>query len=277
MITTGSIDDSYKSSTYDQLSKKFRELFRKAVRAFQLIPLMYNRLTETDGLSHKEARTKILNDHKDLPGFSTRNFYRYLPPDNPGIPRRVVTPRHKTSITNTNNGSTYSNTELNDRSTDDNHANDKGLSNPQLEVLQQEHHSTLSKAVEEESKQKEREFFEKIKQQQDQIIELQHVIEDQEKELEKLRPLSEEEQQVQQSQVRKENVDLKEQLEKLREENSKFRAELDESKKQDQIRVLVDEWTLSKQLLSLRYSNYSKLHIVIENNKFVEIEGVDEY
>jgi hypothetical protein len=111
VITTGSIDDSYKSSTYDQLSKEFRELFRKAVRAFQLIPLMYDRLTEIDGLSHKEARTKILDDHKDLPGFTTRNFYRYLPTDNPNIPRRVVTPRHKNSTTKPTNEKTFSTTE----------------------------------------------------------------------------------------------------------------------------------------------------------------------
>jgi hypothetical protein len=153
--------------------------------------------------------------------------------------------------------------------------NDKGLSNPQLEVLQREYHSTFSKAVEEESKQKEREFFKKIKQQEGRLIGLQQIIEDQEKELERLRPVSEEEQQAQESQLGKENIELKEQLGRLRDENSKFRAELNESKKQGQLRVLVDQWTLNKQLLSLRYSGYTKLQIVIENGKYVKIEGAD--
>lgn len=117
---------------------------------------MYNRLTLVDGFLHKDARTKILNDHKHLTGFTPRNIYRYLPSDNPNIPRRVVTPRHKTSITNTNNDGTHSNTEPDNKSannnneadsqailTDEHHeksiaerdANYNGLSNTQLMVL----------------------------------------------------------------------------------------------------------------------------------------------
>jgi hypothetical protein len=67
-----------------------------------------------------------------------------------------------------------------------------------------------------------------------------------------------------------ENVDLKAQLEKLQ-ENTK----LEGSEKLGQQKVLVDEWILSKELVNLRYLRISKLHIVIENGKYVKIEGVD--
>jgi len=63
------------SSTYDELSKQFKELYPAAYRAFQLIPLMYNRLTLVDNFSHKAALKKMYNDHKDLPGFSSRGIY----------------------------------------------------------------------------------------------------------------------------------------------------------------------------------------------------------
>ena len=95
---TSPCDLDYQNRTYENLSHEFKELFITAVRAFQLIPMMYNRLTLIDGISHSEARVKIYQDHKDLPGFSRRNIYRYLPSDNPNIPRRVVPSRHKSSI-----------------------------------------------------------------------------------------------------------------------------------------------------------------------------------
>ena len=63
--------------------------------------MMYNRLTLVDNVSHKEALIKIRNDHRNLEGFSTRNIHRYLPSSNPNIPRRVVTPRHNNSLTET--------------------------------------------------------------------------------------------------------------------------------------------------------------------------------
>jgi hypothetical protein len=63
--------------------------------------MMYNRLTLVDNVSHKEALIKIRNDHRNLEGFSTRNIHRYLPSNNPYIPRRVVTPRHNNSLTET--------------------------------------------------------------------------------------------------------------------------------------------------------------------------------
>jgi hypothetical protein len=96
------VDHTYKQRTYEELSKEFTELYPSALRAFELIPLMYNRLTLVDGLSHKKALAKMLDDHKHFPGFATRNIYRYLPQDNPKIPRRVMTPRHNNSVSEGN-------------------------------------------------------------------------------------------------------------------------------------------------------------------------------
>jgi hypothetical protein len=90
------IDKSYETRTYNELSDEFKRTYS---RACDLIPLMYDRLTLIDGESHEFALMKIYNDHKDLPGFSKRNINRYLPSDNPTIPRRVVTRRHNSSRT----------------------------------------------------------------------------------------------------------------------------------------------------------------------------------
>jgi hypothetical protein len=92
-------EDEYKTRTYEDLSSEFQKLYSQVVRAYQLIPQMYNRLTLVDRLSHKEAMLKMANDHKHLPGFSDRNVRRYLPSHNPNIPRRVRTPRPKNSAT----------------------------------------------------------------------------------------------------------------------------------------------------------------------------------
>jgi hypothetical protein len=75
--------------SYEDLSLEFQKLFPSALRTIELIPLMYNRLTLVDKLSHKEASTKICDDHKHLSGFSQRNIRRYLPSNNPITPRRV--------------------------------------------------------------------------------------------------------------------------------------------------------------------------------------------
>jgi len=72
---------------------------------------MYNRLTLIDNLSHKAAFTRMCEDHKGLPGFSGRNIRRYLPTDNPNIPRRVRTPRPKTSPAKLNHLKKLSDTE----------------------------------------------------------------------------------------------------------------------------------------------------------------------
>ena len=84
--------------SYEDLSLEFQKLYPYAMRAFELIPLMYNRLTLVDKLSHKEALTKIYDDHKHLSGFSQRNIRRYLPSDNQVTPRRVRPPRPKNSF-----------------------------------------------------------------------------------------------------------------------------------------------------------------------------------
>ena len=48
---------------------------------------------------HKQAIKKIINDHADIQGFSRRNITRYLPSDNPSVPRRVKPSWPKKSIT----------------------------------------------------------------------------------------------------------------------------------------------------------------------------------
>lgn len=87
--------DYLKAHTYEQMSNEFKQVFPLALRAFELIPLMYNRLTLVDKLTHMEAFTRIVNDHRHLSGFTERNIRRYLPDDNPNIPHRVRTPRPK--------------------------------------------------------------------------------------------------------------------------------------------------------------------------------------
>jgi len=91
-----------------KISLEFQRLYPSAVRAFELIPLMYNRLTLVDKLSHKEACTKIYDDHKHLSGFSQRNIRKYLPLDNPVIPRRVRPSCPKNSCVETNEPEKYS-------------------------------------------------------------------------------------------------------------------------------------------------------------------------
>ena len=76
-------------STYEELSGEFQRVYPFVSRAIQLIELMYNRLTLKDNLSHKEAISKISNDHKHLQGFSQRNIRRSLMSlENPNIPHR---------------------------------------------------------------------------------------------------------------------------------------------------------------------------------------------
>jgi hypothetical protein len=101
MTTSGSTftEDEYKTRTYEVLSSEFQKLYPQAVRAYQLLAQMYNRLTIVDRLSHKEAILKMANDHKLLPGFSDRNVRRYPPSHNPNIPHRIRTSRPKNSAT----------------------------------------------------------------------------------------------------------------------------------------------------------------------------------
>jgi hypothetical protein len=91
--------NEYKRRTYADLSQQFKELYPSVARAFELIPQMYNRLTLVDGQKHKDALAKIRNDHHHLSGFTGRNIRRYLPADNPNVPRRVRTSRPKNNTT----------------------------------------------------------------------------------------------------------------------------------------------------------------------------------
>jgi hypothetical protein len=77
--------NEYKYKSYEELSQEFQKVYPAATRTFVLIPQMYNRLI--DGLTHKEALAKIHNDHNHLPGFTERNIRRYLPANNPNIPK----------------------------------------------------------------------------------------------------------------------------------------------------------------------------------------------
>jgi hypothetical protein len=109
-ISQSNNSDEYKHKSYEELSKEFQEVYPAAVRAFVLIPQMYNRLTLIDNLTHKDALTKIRNDHDHLLGFTERNIRRYLPANNPNIPRRVRTSCPKNSATETCVGIFFSDT-----------------------------------------------------------------------------------------------------------------------------------------------------------------------
>jgi hypothetical protein len=85
------LNREYQNRTYDDLSSEFQKVHPCAVRAYQLIEFMYNRLTLVENFSHKDAIAKIQNDHKHLAGFSRRNITRNLPLDNPSVPRRIRT------------------------------------------------------------------------------------------------------------------------------------------------------------------------------------------
>ncbi len=87
--------EMYRYRNYDEMSAEFRELLSTAARAYELIPQMYNRLTLVEGYDHAGALRKMYEDHRDLRGFSVRNIRRYLPDDNPKVPRRVRTSRPK--------------------------------------------------------------------------------------------------------------------------------------------------------------------------------------
>jgi hypothetical protein len=89
----------YEKRTYEELSSEFQKLYPSVLRAAKLIPLMYNRLTLVENLSHKEANAKMYEDHKHLPGFSRRNICRHLPLDNRFVPRRIRASWRKNSIT----------------------------------------------------------------------------------------------------------------------------------------------------------------------------------
>jgi hypothetical protein len=129
--------DEYKHKSYEELSREFQEVYPAAVRAFLLIPQMYNRLTLIDRLTHKDALTKIHNDHDHLPGFTERNIRRYLPANNPNIPRRVRTSRPKISMTETCPGIFFSDTKHNDETNIEHKIERQSTSNPVVETSDQ--------------------------------------------------------------------------------------------------------------------------------------------
>jgi hypothetical protein len=104
------INKEYQNRTYDELSSEFQKLLPSAIRASELIALMYNRLTLVENFSHKEAVTKIHDDHKHLAGFSNRNIRRSLPLDNLNVPRRIRPRWPKNSYTEVNEPPKLSNT-----------------------------------------------------------------------------------------------------------------------------------------------------------------------
>jgi hypothetical protein len=93
--------EEYEQRTYEDLSDELQKIYPAVARAFELIPLMYNRLTLVDGLPHKDAVEKIIADHQHFTGFSARNIRRYLPSDNPLFPKRVRSSWPKNSNTET--------------------------------------------------------------------------------------------------------------------------------------------------------------------------------
>ena len=103
--------DDYYNRSYEDISKEFQTLFPSAIRAFQLVPLMYNRLTLVDNLSHSTAVERIYNDHHHMPGFSRRSITRYLPADNPAVPHRVTPSWRKKSPAQTDKEEELSNYE----------------------------------------------------------------------------------------------------------------------------------------------------------------------
>src|SRR3989442_14895598 len=125
--------NEYEQHTYEQLSQEFTELYPAAARAFELIPLMYNRLTLVDGLTHREAVIKIHDDHHHLSGFTERNIRRYLPGENPNIPRRIRTSCPKNSITEISAEQHISNTEHTDESTQQLSPQEQKISNNNFE------------------------------------------------------------------------------------------------------------------------------------------------
>jgi hypothetical protein len=107
----------YKNRSYEELSAEFKHSLS---RAAELVPLMYNRLTIIDKLSHKAARKKIIVDHRNSPGFSERTVQRYLPFDNKTVPRRVRPGWRKNSVSETPISGELSNTKQGNSTSEEN-------------------------------------------------------------------------------------------------------------------------------------------------------------
>jgi predicted ATP-dependent endonuclease of OLD family len=135
------IQDDYENKTYEEISKEFQALFPNAMRAFQLVPLMYNRLTLVDNLSHNNAIKKIHDDHIHLEGFSPRSIRRYLPANNPLVPRRVRPRWPKKSKTHTDKVEKLSNFEQDEEnieSADQSNTSSRFLNKSEARVIETE-------------------------------------------------------------------------------------------------------------------------------------------
>ena len=119
--------EEYERRTYEDLSNEFQEIYPVTARAFELIPLMYNRLTLVDGVNHKVAVEKIIADHQQFSGFSARNIRRYLPSDNPMVPKRVRPSWPKNSITGIEKVPQLSNIEQDNSAETELHHQDDGI------------------------------------------------------------------------------------------------------------------------------------------------------
>lgn len=97
----------YTTRTYEDLSTEFK---LSVCRAAELVPLMYNRLTLVDMMSHKAAMIKMYKDHRHLPGFSERNIRRYLPICCESVPRRIRPTRPNNSLNEKHTSEKLSNT-----------------------------------------------------------------------------------------------------------------------------------------------------------------------
>ena len=89
----------YQLRTFEELRAELLYHLPHVYRAIQLVPIIYDRLTLIDGRSHKEAFSEICKIfaqvRRNFPeerGLSDRNLYRYLPEDNPHVPRRIRPP-----------------------------------------------------------------------------------------------------------------------------------------------------------------------------------------
>ena len=121
------MNEEYEHRTYEDQSNELQKIYHFVKRAFELIPLMYNRLTLVDGLTHKDAVEKIVADHQHISGFSVRNIRRYLPSDNPIVPKRIRLSWPKNSITETNKLSQLSGTEQENNTETELHHQNNGI------------------------------------------------------------------------------------------------------------------------------------------------------
>jgi hypothetical protein len=85
---------------------------------------------------------KMINDHSHIRGFSFRNIHRNLPPNNPAIPHRIVTKRHKSIATNNNGTEKLSTSELQDNANKHQSQNREGIQSTDCHKLVTQNHES---------------------------------------------------------------------------------------------------------------------------------------